>query len=190
MSHFDVRWVLWTCVPLKILQNFTLFFSCPSSSMPTFDIYWPMVMDLEPSRPNQTKPTRPTYLTYFPGPPELPRSLTYPPTWPTHLTYPPICLAHLLDLPTHPDNLPEPTDNLPEPTDNLSQYRQHNFDKISQSRQNLKISTKISEFRPNFRILTKFQILGQISEFWPNFTNSTKFQNFDQFFIFLIKLFF
>ena len=79
------------------LRQSSTIFSCPSSSMPTFDIYWPMVLDLEPSRPNQTKPTRPTYLTYFPGPPELPRSLTYPPTWPTHpsvlttyLIYPPI----------------------------------------------------------------------------------------------------
>ena len=71
---------------------------------------------------------------------------TSQPDIPTHLTYPPICLAHLLDLPTHPDNLPEPTDNLPEPTDNLSQYRQHNFEKISQSRPNLKITTNFHNF--------------------------------------------
>ena len=78
---------------------------------------------------------------------------------PTHLTYPPICPTHLHDLSIHPDNFPEPTDNLPEPTDNLpeptdnfSQYRQHNFDQISQ-------------FRQNFTILFSFYNLNQISKF-------------------------
>ena len=145
--------------------------------MPTLVINW--LTDGCGFRAFQTKPDQ-TYLTYLPDLLSWPTWATSQPDIPTHLTYPPICLAHLLDLPTHPDNLPEPTDNLPEPTDNLSQYRQHNFDKISQSRQNLKISTKISEFRPNFRILTKFQNFDQISEFRPNFRISTKFHNFDQ----------
>ena len=94
-----------------------------------------MVVDLEPSRPNQTQPdqTRPN----LPDLLSWPTWATKPPDIPTHLTYPPICLAHLLDLSTHSDNLPEltdnlpePTDNLPEPKDNLSQYRQHKFYKF------------------------------------------------------------
>ena len=59
----------------------------------------------------QTKPDQ-TYLTYLPDLLSWPTWATSQPDIPTHLTYPPICLAHLLDLPTHPDNLPEPTDNL------------------------------------------------------------------------------
>ena len=80
-----------------------------------------MALDLEPSRPNQNKPTWPTYPTFFPDPHELPSHLTYPPTWPAHpsvlptyLIYPPTKIT-----PLNPDNLPEPTDNLPEPIDNL-----------------------------------------------------------------------
>ena len=105
--------------------------------------YWLMVLDLEPSRPNQTKPTWPIYHTK----PWIFRSLTKPyqtylnylsdllswHTWgtcppdkPTHLTYVPICPTHLPDLLNRPynlqnriDNHPEPTDNLPKPPDNL-----------------------------------------------------------------------
>ena len=90
----------------------------------------------------QTKPDQ-TYLTYLPDLLSWPTWATSQPDIPTHLTYPPICLAHLLDLPTHPDNLPEPTDNLPEPIFTIS-TKFHNLDQIS-------------EFRPNFRILTQFQ---------------------------------
>mgnify|MGYP005692197009 CR=1 FL=1 len=118
-----------------------------------------MVVDLEPSRPNQTKPTWPTYLTYFPGPPELPRSLTYPPTWPTHpsvlptyLIYPPIQITSQNRQITSLN--PQITFHS---TDSTILTKFHNF------------NLKFQNFNQNFRILTKFQNLGQISEFWPDF---------------------
>ena len=56
----------------------------------------------------------------------------------------------------------------------------HNFNLISEFQPNFRILTKHSEFRPNFRISTKFQNFNQISEFQPNFWISTNFRNFDQ----------
>ena len=78
-----------------------------------------MVVDLEPNRPNLTKPTSPTYLTYHPEPPNLLIHLTYPPTWPTQ---PPVLPTHLIYLPmspTQPDNCLDLTDNLQEEEDSL-----------------------------------------------------------------------
>ena len=120
--------------------------------LPCWLIHSFTVLNSEPYRPNQTKPTWLTYPTYFSDPPKLPFHLKYPPTWPTHLSVLPtylIILTHTDNLPQPTDNLPEPTDNLPEPTDNLpelsdnlpeltgnlSHYRQnrhYEFDQISQ----------------------------------------------------------
>ena len=94
---------------------------------------WPMVMDLEPSRPNQTKPTWPN----------LPIHLSYPPTWFTNPTMNFQNFDKTFRLWTGISNF------LPDFT--ILAYL-HNFGITSQF-QNF---NQISKFGPNFGILTKF----------------------------------
>ena len=67
---------------------------------------------------------------------------------------------------------------------------QHSIQNLCQTRPNqldFTIPTKfhnfdqISQFRQNFTILPKFHNFVQISQFWPNFTILTKFHNFGWF---------
>ena len=96
---------------LNVMKIVIIIFSCSSNSMPTlvtttssiFDPitffgrgYVMMVLDLEPSIPNQTKPSWPTYLPDLPDLPDLP----YLSTLPTFLTYLPDLPTS--DLPTWP----------------------------------------------------------------------------------------
>ena len=102
--------VLWKCVDQvqsKYRSNCSprlncvrLFFSCPSSSIPTLltDIltYYTAWLTVMRFRAFQTKPIWPTYPTYLntwptrPLPPHPHTHLSYPPTWFTHVTHPPI----------------------------------------------------------------------------------------------------
>ena len=123
-----------------------------------------MVLNSEPSRPNQTKPSWLTYPTYFPDPPELHHHLTYPPVWPTHLFILPTYLIYP-----------------------LTQISSQNWQITSLSPQITSLNTPItchctdSTTWPNFIILTKFHNLDQIPQIWLNFTISTKFHNLNGF---------
>ena len=151
-----------------------IFFSCPSSSMPTcVTDSFTVLNSVSEIWPNLTKPTWPTFPTYFPKSPELPSHLANLPTWPTH---PP---SHQTDFKhTHPDNLLGPTHNLPEPTRSF-----RILTKPYKAIPSLTSPTKFHNFYeiwqcwPNLTILTESHNFDKSSQFWPNFTIWTKLHN-------------
>ena len=127
--------------------------------------HWLTVLNLEPSRLNQTKPTWPTYPTGFPDPPELPSHLTYPSTWPTHPSVQPIYLIY------SPTQITSQNWQITSLTPQITSLKPHITSLNPQTTSlNLKITFHSHLNFEKITILTKFHISDQISQSWLYFT--------------------